>query len=75
MAGASGADDPTGRLFPVRVVAAPAEPSPAIAPGPDRSSQRRTGLIEIELSGGVRVRVDEGVNAAALRRVMSVMRG
>jgi hypothetical protein len=32
-------------------------------------------LIEIELSGGVRVRVDEGVNAAALRRVMSVLRG
>lgn len=75
MAGPADGDDPTGRLFPVRVVAAAAEPSPAVAPGPDRSSQRRTGLIEIELSGGVRVRVDEGVNAAALRRVMSVLRG
>ena len=75
MAGPADGDDPTGRLFPVRVVAAAAETSPAIAPGPDRASQRRTGLIEIELSGGVRVRVDEGVNAAALRRVMSVLRG
>jgi hypothetical protein len=32
-------------------------------------------LIEIELSSSVRVRVDEGVSMAALRRVLSVLRG
>jgi len=32
-------------------------------------------LIEIELNGGVRVSVDDGVSVAALRRVMSVLRG
>jgi hypothetical protein len=36
---------------------------------------RQAAVIEIELSSGVRVRVDEGVSVAALRRVMSVLRG
>lgn len=35
----------------------------------------RSGLIEIELAGGVRVRVDEAVSAVALRRVLGVLRG
>ena len=40
------------------------------APVPDRG-----GTIQIELADGVRVTVDEGVSMAALRRVMSVLRG
>ena len=32
------------------------------------------GLIEIELAGGVRVSVDEGVGLAALRRIMLILR-
>lgn len=51
------ADDTTGRLFPVRVVASGAEPPPAVFRHPDGPASRHTGLIEIELSGGVRVRV------------------
>jgi hypothetical protein len=31
-------------------------------------------VIEIELAGNVRVRVDETVNSAALSRVMAVLR-
>ena len=40
------------------------------APVPERG-----GTIQIELADGVRVTVDEGVSMAALRRVMSVLRG
>lgn len=67
------------RLFPVRIaapqaVAAPSTsdppPAPRVAP-----RTRRPGVIEIELSGGVRVSVDERVNAEALRRVLSALRG
>ncbi len=64
------------QLFPVRIAAAPDDTSPASQPRTSTSSlPRRVGLIEIELNGGVRVSVDEGVSAAALRRVISVLRG
>jgi transposase len=58
------------RLFPVRIAASP-DPPPPRAPV---SASRRAGLIEIELAGGVRVSVDEGVSLAALRRVMLILR-
>jgi len=35
----------------------------------------RVGVIEIDLPGGARVRVDSGVNEKALRRVLSAIRG
>jgi len=35
----------------------------------------RVGVIEIDLPGGIRVRVDSGVNEKALRRVLSAVRG
>jgi transposase len=35
----------------------------------------RVGVIEIDLSHGVRVRVDSSVNEKALRRVLSALRG
>ena len=37
--------------------------------------QTRRGVIEIELDGGVRVRVDGDVSLAALRRVVTALRG
>jgi len=63
-------------LFPVRIAATPDErPVTAEAHPSGATKARRTGLIEIELSGGVRVSVDEGVSVTALRRVISVLRG
>ena len=40
---------------------------------PVGSSPRRTGLIEIVLGHGRRIRVDRDVDAEALRRVLQVM--
>ena len=62
-------------LFPVRITASPGAPTAALETPPRAASPRRPGLIEIELTGGVRVSVDDGVSVAALRRVMSVLRG
>jgi len=53
--------------------------APAAAPwaseaAPDHAlRRRRTGLIEIELGGGRRLRVDRDVDAAALRRVLDAL--
>ena len=74
--GRSGGERPV-HLFPVRIAPASkdgeaaAAASPMVRPG----APRRAGVIEIELSGGIRVSVDEGVSVAALRRVISVLRG
>ena len=35
---------------------------------------RRTGIIEITLRGGIKVRVDDGINETALRRVLGAVR-
>jgi transposase len=56
---------PEVRLLPVRIARSPDKP-PAAKPA---------GVIEIELANGVRLRVDGAVNAAALRRVLGVLRG
>ena len=66
------------RLFPVRIaarqaVAAPSGSDPTPAPRV-AAKARRPGIIEIELTGGVRLSVDERVNAEALRRVLSALR-
>jgi transposase len=42
------------------------------APAPE--SGRRTGMIEITLRGGIKVRVDDGINEVALRRVLVVVK-
>ena len=44
----------------------------AVAPAPQPTSE--TGLIRIDLPGGVRVSVDAAVDAGALARVLSVLR-
>jgi transposase len=73
-------EEPGGRdgsiLLPVEIGARTA-PSRSDAAGPSRAatSGRRTksGVIEIELGSGSRVRVDNEVDADALRRVLSVL--
>jgi transposase len=40
---------------------------------PRRRRRRKSGLIEIELGGGRRIRVDRDVDAAALDRVLEVL--
>jgi transposase len=71
--------DPAGRdgsiLLPVEIDAmAPPPPEAARPPRPATSGRRkRSGVIEIELGSGNRVRVDNDVDADALRRVLSVL--
>ena len=74
-AGADAAGDGGVRLFPVRIAAAPDGTSAPRVPASRPAAARRAGSIEIELAGDVRVRIDETVSVAALRRVMSVLRG
>lgn len=62
------------QLVPVRV----SELRPTekrVAPARPAAAARRRGLIEIELSGDVRVRVDGEVSLVALRRVVAALRG
>jgi transposase len=62
----------------VDAVAAPDEVSEVFAPAavPTRSDgadMSAGGVIEIELTGGERLRVDRHVDAEALRRVLAVL--
>ncbi|MFC4173420.1 transposase [Microvirga sp. GCM10011540] len=58
----------TGPAFmPVEITPVPVQAIPAV------SSPRRTGLIEIVLGRGRRIRVDREVDAEALRRVLQVV--
>ena len=51
-------------------------PAGAVCPrGAGLALAERVGVIEIDLPGGIRVRVDSGVNEKALRRVLSAVRG
>jgi transposase len=73
--GAAAAGVSAVRMFPVRIAGAADETWPPALPPAHPAGARRGGSIEIELAGGVRVRVDETVSVAALRRVPSVLRG
>ena len=46
---------------------------PTVDDAPRRRRRKKAGLIEIELAGGRRVRVDRDVDAAALERVLDVL--
>src|SRR5882724_3615796 len=74
-AGADATDASAVRLFPVRIADASAGTLASASPASRPAAARRAGSIEIELAGDVRVRVDESVSVAALRRVLSVLRG
>jgi transposase len=54
-------------FMPVEITPLPAQAPPAASPA------RRTGLIEIFLGRGRRIRVDCDVDTEALRRVLQVM--
>lgn len=58
---------PTPALVPVSVVTETPAAMAAVKP------RRRSGVIEIGLSGGRRVRVDRDVDVEALRRVLGVL--
>ena len=73
LAGAGSKNGSSVDLFPVRISPTPKEGISGARVTPPKP--RRGGVIEIELNGGIRVSVDAGVSAAALRRVMSVLRG
>ena len=60
-------DDAGPTFMPVEITPVPAQAAPVASPA------RRTGLIEIVLRHGRRVRVDREVDAEALRRVLQVM--
>lgn len=64
-------------LLPLRIVPAVegGVPETAAPRGAASAKRRRAGVIEIELDGGIRVKVGDDVSAAALRRVISVLRG
>lgn len=50
--------------------------APSGAPAkPLAASPHRYGMIAIELTDGMRVRVDDGIGLAALRRAIAVLRG
>ena len=62
------------KLVPVRVTPTrKGEPSAVMARS--KPETKRVGQIEIELENGIRVRVDPDVSLAALRRVVTALRG
>jgi transposase len=60
------------QFVPIRMLEA--EPPPAAIP-PPAAERPAADMIEITLPDGSRVRVGSDVNQAALRRVMTVLRG
>ena len=79
--GRLGGSEPAPLFVPVTIAPEPMPSVPAVAPPPSVSEpapahpprRRRTGLIEIELGGGRRLRVDRDVDAQALRRVLDAL--
>lgn len=64
---------PAPALIPVEITPSPADAPPAKSSLVRAHPPRRTGLIEIVLVGGRRIRVDRDVDADALRRVLQVV--
>ena len=58
-------------ITPVVASISSREPQPASSPPAQRAM---AGIIEIELGGGCRVRVDRDVDAEALQRVLELLR-
>ena len=63
------------QLVPVKIAEPRAAGKRASSMTSLATPQTRRGVIEIELDGGVRVRVDGDVSLAALRRVVTALRG
>jgi transposase len=78
--GELGGGAPAPFLLPVELTSHPAaapsmpmRPFSADDPVPQRRGPCGAGLIEIELAGGVKLRVDQDVDAAALGRVLTAL--
>jgi len=80
--GQLGGSEPAPLFVPVTIAPELTPSVPAVAPPAPSASEaapahpprrRRTGLIEIELGGGRRLRVDRDVDEQALRRVLAVL--
>lgn len=67
---------PSASFLPVHVVneAMTPDPAPRLPPTPPKAAAA-TGRIEITLPDGSRLQVDNEVSLAALRRVLTVLRG
>jgi transposase len=64
------------QLVPVRLASeSPPRMAPVAPPRAEPHIAGGSGSIEIELAGGVRVRVGEDVSLPALRRVIAALRG
>jgi transposase len=79
--GRLGGDEQAPVFVPVAISP---EPSPAVpvlrsddldAAAQPRRARRKTGVMEIDLGGGRRLKVDRDVDAAALRRVLDALEG
>lgn len=79
--GRLGGDEQAPVFVPVAITP---EPSPAVpvlrsddldAAAQPRRARRKTGVMEIDLGGGRRLKVDRDVDAAALRRVLDALEG
>jgi transposase len=67
---------PPKRLFaPVRIEAMPATPAPAVAAPATACPQLRPGAIEIALTNGRIVRVDEGIEPLRLAQLVAALDG
>ena len=71
-------------FVPIGVVGHATEGGPALLGGPQtaraehpegRGAAERVGMIELDLPGGARLRVDAFVNEKALRRVLQALKG
>ena len=60
-------------MVPVKIAEPAVAPSVVTKPRRTRGPAKERGLIEIDLGGGRRVRVDAGVDAKALARVLDVL--
>jgi len=83
-AAAAGGDAAPLAFVPIGVVGRADDGGPALLAGPPttrpesperRGPEERVGLIELELPGGARLRVDAFVNEKALRRVLQALKG
>ena len=61
------------RFAAVRIAEPSTEAATSTTSGQPRATGGRSGVIEISLGGGRRVRVDASVDAAALARVLDVL--
>jgi transposase len=79
--GRLGGDEQAPVFMPVAITPEPSLPVPTAqsddprVPAPPRRPRRKNGVIEIDLGGGRRLKVDRDVDAAALRRALDALEG